>query len=65
MVEIVDDHNEPGTRLEKELFQSGDTSLNQATTAAAPINHADAATALKILKKDIHMFREQAAKDKA
>nr|XP_011470652.1 PREDICTED: uncharacterized protein LOC105353311 [Fragaria vesca subsp. vesca] len=65
MVEIVDDPNEPGTQIEKELFQSGATSHNQTTVATAPINHPDAATALEILKKDFHAFREQAAKEKA
>ena len=65
MVEIVDDPNEPGTHIEKELFQSEATSHNQTTVATTPINHPDAATALEILKKDFNAFREQAAKEKA
>ncbi|KAL6124324.1 hypothetical protein ACLB2K_076837 [Fragaria x ananassa] len=65
MVAIVDDPNELETQIEKELFQSGETSLNQATATTAHVTHPDAATALEILKKNFHLFREQAAKDKA
>ncbi|KAL6207978.1 hypothetical protein ACLB2K_018930 [Fragaria x ananassa] len=64
MVEIVDDQNEPGTQLEKELFKSGDVSLNKVTATGVSITHTDAATALEILKKYFHLFREQAAKEK-
>ncbi|KAL6179318.1 hypothetical protein ACLB2K_050834 [Fragaria x ananassa] len=64
MVEIIDDPTDPGTQIEKKLFQSGDTSLPQ-TSNAAPISHPDPATALEILKRDFHSFREQAAKERA
>ncbi|KAL6211815.1 hypothetical protein ACLB2K_017038 [Fragaria x ananassa] len=64
MVEIIDDPTDPGTQIEKELFQSGDTSLPQ-TGNAALISHPDPATALEILKRDFHLFREQAAKERA
>ncbi|KAL6214560.1 hypothetical protein ACLB2K_013992 [Fragaria x ananassa] len=45
MVEIIDDLVDPGTQVEKELFQSGDTSLPQTGNAA-----------LEILKRDFHSF---------
>ena len=64
MVEIIDDPNDPDTQMEKELFQSGDASLPQ-TSNVAPISHPDPATALEILKRDFHSFREQAAKERA
>ncbi|KAL6191607.1 hypothetical protein ACLB2K_037997 [Fragaria x ananassa] len=63
MVEIIDDPVDPGTQVEKELFQSGDTSLPQ-TGNAAPVSYPDLATALEILKRDFHSFREQAAKER-
>ncbi|KAL6136909.1 hypothetical protein ACLB2K_062204 [Fragaria x ananassa] len=63
MVEIIDDPTDPGTQVE-ELFQPGDTSLPQ-TGSAAPVSHPDPATALKILKRDFHSFREQTAKERA
>ncbi|KAL6198502.1 hypothetical protein ACLB2K_028291 [Fragaria x ananassa] len=50
--------------VEEELFQPGDTSLPQ-TSDAAPISHPNPATALEILKRDFHSFREQVAKEKA
>ncbi|KAL6134469.1 hypothetical protein ACLB2K_066700 [Fragaria x ananassa] len=56
MVEIIDDPTDPGTQVEKELFQSGN---------AAPISHPDPATTLEILKRDFHSFLEQAAKERA
>lgn len=52
----------PGSRRN---YSSQGPFLNQARSATAPINHVDPATSLKILKKDFHLFREQAAKDKA
>ncbi|KAL6126081.1 hypothetical protein ACLB2K_074132 [Fragaria x ananassa] len=64
MVEIIDDPADPGTQVEKELFQSSDTSLPQ-TSSPTPISHPDPTTALEILKRDFHSFREQAAKEKA
>ena len=64
MVEIIDDPTDPGTQAEEELFQPGDTSLPQSSDAA-PISHPDPTTALEILKRDFHSFREQAAKEKA
>ena len=64
MVEIIDDPTDLGTQIEKELFQSGDTSLPQ-TSNAAPISHPDPATTLEILKRDFHSFREQEAKERA
>ena len=50
--------------MEKELFQSREASLNHVTAVGATIAHTDAATALEILKKDFHLFREQATKEK-
>ncbi|KAL6135478.1 hypothetical protein ACLB2K_067706 [Fragaria x ananassa] len=64
MVEIIDDPTDLGTQIDKELFQSGDTSLPQ-TGNAAPISHPNPATTLEILKRDFHSFREQAEKEKA
>ena len=58
---IIDDPVDPGTQVEP---QSGDTSLPQ-TSSPAPINHSDPATALEILKRDFHAFREQTAKERA
>ncbi|KAL6178962.1 hypothetical protein ACLB2K_050478 [Fragaria x ananassa] len=69
MVGIIDDPTDPGTQAE-ELSQPsgsslpGDSSLTQ-TSDAAPISHPDPTTALEILKRDFHSFREQAAKEKA
>ena len=61
MVEIIDDHVDPGTQVE---LQPSDTSLPQ-TSSPAPISHPDPATALEILKRDFHSFREQATKERA
>ncbi|KAL6180712.1 hypothetical protein ACLB2K_047372 [Fragaria x ananassa] len=58
---IIDDPVDPGTQVEP---QPGDTSLPQ-TSSPAPINHSDPATALEILKRDFHAFREQTAKERA
>ncbi|KAL6222869.1 hypothetical protein ACLB2K_006259 [Fragaria x ananassa] len=63
MVEIIDDPTDTDTQVEKELFQSGDTSLPQ-TGNAAPISHPNPSTALEILKRNFHSFREQAAKER-
>ncbi|KAL6137784.1 hypothetical protein ACLB2K_063073 [Fragaria x ananassa] len=58
---IIDDPVDPGIQTEP---QSGDTSIPQ-TSSPAPINHSDPATALEILKRDFHAFREQTAKERA
>ncbi|KAL6135997.1 hypothetical protein ACLB2K_061299 [Fragaria x ananassa] len=58
---IINDSVDPGTQIEP---QSGDTSLPQ-TSSLAHINHSDPATALEILKRDFHAFREQTAKEMA
>ncbi|KAL6138011.1 hypothetical protein ACLB2K_063299 [Fragaria x ananassa] len=60
MVEIIDHPVDPGTQVEP---QPGDTSLPQ-TSSPAPINHPDPATALEILKRDFHAFREQTTKER-
>lgn len=64
MAGSADNPSDPDTQIEKELFQSGDTSLCQATNAAS-VSHPDPVTVFEILKRDFHSFREQATKDKA
>ena len=60
MVEIIDDPVDPGTQVELKP----NTSLSQ-TSSPTPISHPDPATALELLKRDFHSFREQAAKERA
>ena len=57
---IINDPVDPDTQVELKP----NTSLPQ-TSSPAPINHPDPATALEILKRDFHAFREQTAKERA
>ena len=60
MVKIINDPVDPDTQVELKP----NTSLPQ-NSNPAPISHPDPATALEILKRDFHSFREQATKERA
>ncbi|KAL6212762.1 hypothetical protein ACLB2K_017980 [Fragaria x ananassa] len=57
---IINDPVDPDTQVELKP----NTSLPQ-TSSSAPVSHPDPATALELLKRDFHSFREQAAKERA
>ncbi|KAL6222492.1 hypothetical protein ACLB2K_005884 [Fragaria x ananassa] len=57
---IINDPVDPDTEVELKP----NTSLPQ-TSSPASISHPDPATALELLKRDFHSFREQAAKERA
>ncbi|KAL6222472.1 hypothetical protein ACLB2K_005864 [Fragaria x ananassa] len=57
---IINDPVDPDTQVELKR----NTSLLQ-TSSSASITHPDPTTALELLKRDIHSFREQAKKERA
>ncbi|KAL6180719.1 hypothetical protein ACLB2K_047379 [Fragaria x ananassa] len=59
MVEIINDPVDPNTQVELKP----NTSLPQ-TSSSTSISHLDPATALELLKRDFHSFREQVAKER-
>ncbi|KAL6133129.1 hypothetical protein ACLB2K_065366 [Fragaria x ananassa] len=67
MFEILDSHIEPGFEIKKELFLRAGTEISvaHATSVVAPIPHTDAASALEILKEQLHMLWGQATTKQA
>ncbi|KAL6138814.1 hypothetical protein ACLB2K_064093 [Fragaria x ananassa] len=61
MVDISDSHIEPRFEIEKELFpRTGiETFVAHAVSVVTPILHADAASALEILKNDITCYGDK------